>query len=186
MKKTPTIFKRNQDNMKEILDVPHPDCDWVFSGEGVSTRKYDGTCCLVKNGVLFKRREIKKGKPTPKNFTLVDYDKITGKTVGWVPVNLESKEDQWHNESFRENLTDGTYELIGPKIQGNLEKYENHTLLKHDDAEQYPNAPREFDKLKAWLSDKDIEGLVFHHIDGRMAKIKKRDFGQKRYDAGQV
>jgi hypothetical protein len=26
----------------------------------------------------------------------------------------------------------------------------------------------------------DIEGLVFHHPDGRMAKIKLRDFGMKR------
>jgi hypothetical protein len=26
----------------------------------------------------------------------------------------------------------------------------------------------------------DMEGIVFHHPDGRKAKIKKRDFGQKR------
>jgi len=34
--------------------------------------------------------------------------------------------------------------------------------------------------FREWLKGRDIEGLVFHHPDGRMAKIKKRDFGLKR------
>jgi len=55
MKKIPTIFKRNPENMKEILPEQHPDCGWVFDGEGVPTRKYDGTCCRVKDGKLWKR-----------------------------------------------------------------------------------------------------------------------------------
>ena len=180
MKKTPTIFKRDPENMKGLLSDKHTDCSWVFDDEGVATRKYDGTCCLIENGMLYKRREIKKGKKTPENFVLADHDETTGKTVGWVPVNFESKEDQWYVEAFQGDLADGTYELLGPKVQGNLEKYENHYLLKHSDAEAYPDAPREFDALAEWLSDKDIEGLVFHHTDGRMAKIKKRDFGQNR------
>ena len=180
MKKTPTIFKRNPEDMKGIIAEEHPDCDWVFKGEGVATRKYDGTCCLIDGGILFKRREIKKGKVPPNNFLLADTDMITGKTVGWVPVNFESKEDQWYVEAFEAGLDDGTYELLGPKVQGNPEKFESHTLLKHSEAEKYSNAPTEYHALAEWLNDKDIEGLVFHHADGRMAKIKKRDFGQKR------
>lgn len=43
----------------------------------------------------------------------------------------------------------------------------------------YPDAPRDFDGIKAWLTDRQIEGLVWHHDDGRMAKIKRRDFGLK-------
>jgi hypothetical protein len=180
MKKTPTIFKRNPENMKEIVPEPHPDCDWVFSGEGVATRKYDGTCCLIENGKYFKRREISKGKKTPDNFVLADYDETTGKTVGWIPVDFDAAEDLWHKEAFEGGLTDGTYELLGPKVQGNLEKYEKHILLKHSNAEVYLDVPRDFNSLAEWLKDKDIEGLVFHHPDGRMAKIKKRDFGQNR------
>ena len=180
MKKTPTIFKRNPENMKEILAEEHPDCSWVFSGEGSATRKYDGTCCLVENGKLLKRREIKKGKNKPEGFVLADFDDKTGKTVGWVPVNFESNEDRWHVEAFESGMPDGTYELLGPKVQGNPEKYETHVLLKHSDAEVYSDTPREFSKLEEWLQSKDIEGLVFHHEDGRMAKIKKRDFGQSR------
>jgi hypothetical protein len=40
--------------------------------------------------------------------------------------------------------------------------------------------PRDFDGLREYLAGKDIEGIVWHHSDGRMAKIKLRDFGHKR------
>ncbi len=180
MKKIPTIFNRNPENLKEILPEPHKDCGWVFDGEGVPTRKYDGTCCRVKEGKLWKRREIKKGKPQPEGFELADYDEVTGKTVGWMPA-VDEKADRWHIEAFKDkDLPDGTYELIGPKVQGNPEEIANHFLLKHSDAETCNDAPRTFEGLREWLEYKDIEGLVFHHPDGRMAKIKKRDFGQPR------
>ncbi len=180
MKKTPTIFKRNPENMRELLNEQHPDCLWVFNGEGVATRKYDGTCVKIESGKYYKRREVKNGKKPPEGFIEEQLDTITGKRVGWVEVNSVSKEDKWHMEAFDPTLPDGTYELLGPKIQGNLEKYNTHVLVKHSDATQYPDAPRIFDALAKWLEDKDIEGLVFHHPDGRMAKIKKRDFNQKR------
>jgi len=180
MKKTPTIFKRNPENMRELLPDPHQDCEWVFNGEGVATRKYDGTCCLVKDGELFKRREIKKGKPQPKCFELVDYDSVTGKTVGWMPVT-DDKEDRWHIEGFGNgNWPNGTYELCGPKVQGNPEGFEIHVLVPHSEAAQYDDVPRTFEGIKDWMEGKDIEGIVFHHPDGRMAKIKKRDYAQKR------
>jgi len=60
MKKIPTIFKRNPENMKYILRDPHPDCLWVFEGEGIATRMYDGICVAIINGQYVKRREIKK------------------------------------------------------------------------------------------------------------------------------
>jgi hypothetical protein len=40
--------------------------------------------------------------------------------------------------------------------------------------------PLNFGGLRAWMEGRDIEGVVFHHADGRMAKIKLRDFGLKR------
>ena len=40
--------------------------------------------------------------------------------------------------------------------------------------------PRMFAGLRAFLAGQDTEGLVFHHPDGRMGKIKLRDFGLKR------
>lgn len=175
MRKIPTIFKRNPEKMNEVLNDMHPDCAWVFQGEGVATRKYDGTCCMVNNGKLWKRREIKKGKAQPDGFVLADYDEVTGKTVGWMPVT-EEKEDQWHIEAFGDGgWPDGTYELCGPKVQGNPEGFERHVLVPHSEATQY-SVDRDVDSIKKFLAEMNIEGLVFHHPDGRMAKIKKRDF----------
>lgn len=178
MKKIPTIFKRNPENMRELLDEHHPDCEWVFNGKGIATRKYDGTCCRVAAGKLWKRREIKRGKLEPDNFILADKDEVTGKTVGWVPVE---KEDKWHIEAFGDGaISNGTYELCGPKINGNPEGLDRHILIPHAAAEVYLDAPRDPINLRLFLMTHDIEGLVFHHPDGRMAKIKKRDFGIKR------
>jgi len=180
MKKIPTMFKRNPADMRNLLNEQNEDCAWVFAGEGVATRKYDGTCCLVKEGVLYKRRECKNGKPIPPDFIKVDYDPVTGKTVGWVPVREDDKADRWHVEAFNPKLKDGTYELVGPKVQGNPERMEFHFLQSHSEATVFSDVPRDFGGIKNWLSERDIEGIVFHHPDGRMAKIKKRDFGQKR------
>lgn len=180
MKKTPTIFKRNPANMKEIVPEPHKDCGWVFAGEGVATRKYDGTCCLIEGGKIYKRREIKNGTLPPCGFIEADHDDVTGKIVGWVPVEPTNAEDKWHIAAFKEGMIDGTYELLGPKIQGNPEGLTEHVLLKHSESVPFADVPRTFEGLREWLDGKDIEGIVFHHPDGRMAKIKKRDYGQKR------
>ena len=180
MKKIPTIFERDWDNpCHPIIPIGNHDCAWVFSGEGMATRKYDGTSCLVENGKLWKRRELKPLDVAPADFKLADIDNETGKRVGWVPVG-DGPEDKFHREAFDGDELDGTYELIGPKIQGNAEKEEIHTLLKHEYAERFPEAPREFKELSLWLSGRDIEGLVWHHPNGSMAKIKLRDFNLKR------
>ena len=180
MKKIPTIFKRNPENMKEITHEHHNDCEWVFNGEGIATRKYDGTCCLIRNGKLWKRRELKKGSDYPAGFELADYDEVTGKTVGWMPVE-DTKEDRWHLEALGNgSLPDGTYELCGPKIQGNHEGYNKHVLIPHNKATQYDNIERTYEGIRDFLNSIDIEGIVFHHPDGRMGKIKKRDYGLKR------
>lgn len=190
MRKIPTIFKRNPDSMKDLLNEHHPACEWVFSGEGTLTRKYDGTCCMIKDGRLFKRREVKKGKPDPLDFILADHDKITGKRVGWVPLVKGRKDDRWYWEAFREAMDrnsgivpDATYELVGPKIQGNPEGYTSHVLIAHAGLSTelfIPDFELTMSGIKTALQDLAVEGFVWHHPDGRMAKIKKRDFGLSR------
>lgn len=180
MKKIPTIFKRNPDNMRELLPDQNPDCLWVFSGECTATRKYDGTCCKISDKGYWKRREVKAGKNEPDDFILEQEDMNTSKRVGWVPVDFNDKANRYHIEAYDEELPYGTYELLGPKIQGNPEGEDGHFLLKHSEAETFEGVPRTFEGLREWLADRDIEGLVFYHPDGRMAKIKKRDYGQKR------
>jgi hypothetical protein len=180
MRKIPTLFKRDFANNGVIIPEYSDGTEWVLAGEGIATRKYDGTSVLIRAGKMFKRYELRQGKEAPYGFEVADYDKVTGKTVGWVEVG-NGNEDKWHREATGGitdgiNLADGTYELVGQKIQGNPDKYPEHTLVKHSDATQYPDAPIEFEALKNWLADKDIEGLVWHHPDGRMVKIKKKDY----------
>lgn len=182
MKKIPTIFERDWNgDRSRVLNIPHPSCAWVFAGEGIATQKIDGTCCLIRDGKLFKRREIKSGQVVPTNFETSGLDEETGKTVGWVPVG-DGPEDQYHRQAFNAELSDGTYELIGPKLQGNPEKSETNQLVPHNSIGLVISSPvpRTFDGLKSWFEGKDMEGIVFHHPDGRMAKIKLKDFGIKR------
>ena len=179
MQKIPTIFERDwSGDRSRVLNRPHPDCAWVFAGKGIATRKLDGTCCLVRDGNLYKRRELRAGEAPPPAFEEAGRDPETGKTVGWVPVG-DGAEDRWHREAFTPDLPDGTYELIGPKVQGNPERRDTHALARHG-CVTCTDAPRDFEGLRAWLSGQDIEGLVFHHPDGRMGKIKLRDFGLRR------
>jgi len=179
MKKTPTIFIRDPKHRSLVLPEQNEECAWVFAGEGEATKKYDGSCCLVENGQLWKRREVKPGKDIPEGFRLVASDAVTGKVVGWMPVT-NSREDRFHVLAFQGDFEDGTYELCGPKVQGNKERFKTHCLVSHRDAIKYANVERTFEGIRDFLEPRDIEGLVFHHSDGRMAKIKKRDFGMER------
>lgn len=185
MNKIPTMFERDfaigSPTRYRILDKPRHGCEWVFAGEGSATRKIDGTCCLVRAGKLFKRRELREDEPPPSGFEETQADEDTHKRVGWVPVG-DGAEDKWHRDAFAAQpwLLDGTYELIGPKIQGNPEGFAEHVLVSHQRTGEHLDAPRTFAGLRDWLQGMDIEGIVFHHPDGRMAKIKKRDFGLKR------
>jgi hypothetical protein len=178
--KIPTLFIRDMSRQPALVTPEwHPDCLWVRDGEGIATRKYDGTSCLVRDNKLYKRRELRPGETAPPDFESLGTDENTGKTVGWVPVG-DGPEDRWHREAFEEGRNpDGTYELLGPKIQGNKDQQTQHVLQSHRLAGKYPLAPRDFEGIKAFLAENVIEGLVWHHDDGRMAKIKRRDFGLK-------
>lgn len=178
MKKIPTIFRRDPHEPALVTSDWMPECEWVRDGEGVATRKWDGSACLIRYGKLYKRRELRAGDVAPVEFEAVGFDELTGKTVGWVPVS-DSPEDRWHREAYGLRVFDeGTYELVGPKVNANRDEFEVHTLVPHGRI-QMNDAPRTFDELHVWLTVNPIEGLVWWHPDGRMAKIKRRDFGLK-------
>lgn len=186
MKKIPTIFERDWDgDRSRVVSVPNPECAWVFAGEGTAFQKLDGMCCAVINGRLHKRREVKAGQPVPTGFLEVDHDDVTGKRVGWVPISY-GPEDKYFREAWDlPRLCGTTYELVGPKSQGNPEDYPCHLLVSHHDSDLIfdDQPPRTFDGLREWMEGRDVEGIVWHHSDGRMAKIKLRDFGLKRIRA---
>lgn len=182
MQKIPSLFMRNHDGDKLVRDEVVPGSEWVINGEGMATIKWDGTCCLVRDGKLYKRHEIKRGGKCPSNFEPAsEIDEATGKQQGWIPVG-DGPEDRWHREAVSVLMPpDGTYELCGPKIQGNPEGLDSHGLLPHGSA-TYPAFPRAFSEIKALFETMElsIEGIVWHHPDGRMVKIKVKDFGIKR------
>jgi Family of unknown function (DUF5565) len=186
MKKIPTVFERDWNGEPSmVVDKVTEGCEWVLAGEGIATRKFDGSCCLIRDGKLYKRREIRAGQVPPLNFEQVDADLTTGKRVGWVPVG-DGPEDRWHRNAFLDDPAfrpgerpDGTYELLGPKINGNPERSETHFLVRHGAIEVVVHE-RTFENIRLFLTALDMEGIVFHHPDGRMAKIKGRDFGLKR------
>jgi hypothetical protein len=179
VKKIISLFQRNYDGDRLVRDEVVPGAEWVLAGEGVATRKYDGTCAMVRDGTLYKRHDVKQGKTPPPGWEAAqEADPVSGHHPGWLPVG-EGPEDRWFREAFDLVLPDGTYELCGPKVQGNPERCDRHVLVPHGRT-ALPDAPRTFTALRDYLAAHDIEGLVWHHPDGRMVKIKKRDFGLKR------
>ncbi len=182
MKKIISLFQRNYDGDRLVRNEVVPGAEWVIAGEGRATRKLDGTCCLVRDGKLYKRYEVKHGKTPPPNFEpACDVDENTGKQQGWIAVG-DGPEDQHHREAWQTHggrMPNGTYELCGPKIQSNAENCDRHFLFCHG-YDHVVDAPRDFDGLKAYFAATDIEGIVWHHDDGRMVKIKGKDFGLKR------
>lgn len=182
MRKIPTLFDRDWDgDRSRVLPTVTKGCEWVVAGEGRATLKYDGTCCMVRGGKLFKRREITPQQVAPPGFERIELDDVTKKCVGWVPVG-DGNEDKWHREAFfnaRSDFADGTYELVGPSIQGNPEGFPENRLIAHG-ATEFTHIPRTFEGLRDCLEGRNVEGVVFHHPDGRMAKIKGRDFGFRR------
>lgn len=189
MRKIISLFQRNYNGDRLVRDEVTPGAEWVLAGEGVPTRKWDGTCCLVRGGKLFKRYEAVRGRKPPPDFDpATEVDPVTGKQQGWVPVG-DGPEDRWHRAAWQLRIddgsinnvpADGTYELVGPKVQGNPEGFALHELIRHGDGLLSFPVPRDFVGLKEYFSRHDIEGIVWHHPDGRMVKIKGRDFGIKR------
>ena len=183
MRKIPTLFVKDFTDKRPVLtDQVNPSCQWVMDGEGEATRKYDGTCCMWNEVTWWARREVKPGKIAPAGFLLVDRDVITGRMFGWEPAS-QSSFSAYLVEALT-GLTEpypvGTYELIGPKVNGNPEHVTVHELICHGTAESVAVPTLTFDGIRrtlAALAQNGVEGIVWHHPDGRMAKIKHRDFG---------
>lgn len=185
MKKISTLYKKDPNDLSRVINEIAPENKWVIGGEGIPTRKFDGTATAIIDGELYKRYDVKKGKQVPANaIPCQEPDEITGHYPHWVKCDRNNLADKWHFVGFDalENKEDGTYELCGEKLQGNPEHLTGHILVKHG-IEVLPVTDFSFEGLKSYLSNPelDIEGIVFHHKnDGRMCKIRKCDFGIKR------
>ena len=199
MKKIISLFQRNYDGDRLVRNEVVPGAEWVLTGEGSATRKFNGTCCMVRDGKLYKRYGVKQigSRPLPIDFEPVnEVDEVTGKQQGWVPVG-DGPEDHWHREAWTNqmayihHLNGTTWELCGPKVQGNPERAYTesevgpnmHLLIPHGRF-ILADCPHDFDGLKVYLTQHDIEGIVWWRNlsdqDCDKVKIKGRDFGSKR------
>jgi hypothetical protein len=182
MKKIETIFDRGSDF--KVTPEVRAGCEWVFTGEGMPTEKLDGTNVrlTVENGKLVHVE--KRRNPTKE-------EKAQGIEPGYVDANRNDPSDK-HIFRAADNTDISDWpnslhecEAVGPKIQGNP--------LELPTPRCYPfkfrpmvlaEMPRNFESIKKYVLALEsryspghlAEGVVFHHPDGRMAKIKRKDF----------
>lgn len=189
MKKMSTLYIKDPNDLSRIIEEEFDkDNLWVFDKGVKATRKFNGTSCAIIEGELYKRFDAKKGGKIPDGaIPCCEANLITGHHPHWVKCSRSNPSDKYHWEAYdsQENLEDGTYELIGKKVQKNAEGVLGcHKLVKHGLVE-YTEWDKEsilesVDNLKSFFRLENIEGIVFHHPDGRMCKIRKKDFGMKR------
>lgn len=184
MKKIPTLFTRVFENHK-IVDISNeitPGCEEAFL-HGIATEKYDGSCCAIINGELYKRYDAKAGKTPPEGaIACCDPDPITGHWPHWVKIDVENPrpDEKWFVKAWelsREfaTLKDGTYEAIGPHFNGNPYNKKFDNLIPH--GWQEVNVYRDFESIRYVLERSNMEGLVFWLNGEPVCKIKRTDFG---------
>jgi len=214
MQKIKTLFKI--DPITHLLTEEVVEgSEWVINGEGTPYEKFDGTACMIRNNKLYRRFDRKVSKPAPEGWEPCEAEpNKSGHWPGWIPVSESNPQDKWHVEAFKNSsvinpftdekilLTsewiDGTYELVGPKIQGNPYKINEHYLWIHNSHDldgktwnHLVNVPRNFSELKEYLTLANntsravfphtlefeyFEGIVWHRDNGDMVKIRTKDF----------
>lgn len=211
MKKIPTLFVRDYSEGGFVIPEINPVAEWVMESAYPAHRKYDGVCTgffpTVKGelrihggigsdevndpediaGAWMARREVKQGHHFPDDFEIEQFDPQTKKTFGWIPIEYSS-----FYKYFQEALEGletkyfGTYELCGPKVNGNPENFKKHKLVNHEQTELISNVhvldfhemsvEDAYEALKETLGYMPIEGVVWRSIKHGMVKLKKRDF----------
>jgi hypothetical protein len=182
------------------------------------TVKHDGTCCFFSNnGVLCARRDLRKGAQAPSESVQVSDG------ICFIPIPFDepiSSEFKFHRSALVNPqmaysldcegevillpLRPGmTYELIGPRIQGNmygcsvdtkvpvqtvkkLEQVPRHYLIEHGAFEIPSFKMREFvaDPLgysRDFIVNHSIEGIVFHCPRGAIYKINRGHLGEETH-----
>ena len=165
-----------------VIDKITEGMDWVFEDESVmAIEKLHGTnvSIVILEGTVmevYNRTEripfITKGKK-------------------WIIEGLLNSKER----GYLEFLGDGQHfgELIGPKVNGNPYKLTEHLWIpfsgfaqKHLRYKCWGKYPKTFDSISEWFKelmplytsmkgDREgfVEGIVFTHPDGRLAKLRK-------------
>jgi hypothetical protein len=178
------------DRVKHVgTDVVNEKSAWVFTEPAVATVKRDGTGVLVTaDGEVLVRRSVKKGKRVPEGFRLAEIDAFTGHMFGVEPFAQSSFKTVLEEALLdaEKTLEPGTFELCGPKVNGNAEGFDEHVLIRHG-SEILPVIPDMrtvepgdahalLKPIFAGLKEQDIEGVVWWGADDKRVKLRVKDF----------
>ena len=111
MKKIPTLFKRvfNENHKKTLTQEVTPGCEVVLEGKTTATVKYDGACCAIINGEIYRRYDAKQryGKKPPEGAIPCqpEPDPITGHWPHWVRCVEGNPQDRYFLEAFNLSKT---------------------------------------------------------------------------------
>ena len=101
MKKIGTLFKKDPNDLGRVINEINPENQWVFDGEAIATRKFDGTATAIINGELYKRYDVKKGRQVPDGaIPCQEADAITGHHPHWLKCDRNKNEDKYFFEGF--------------------------------------------------------------------------------------
>lgn len=194
MKKIPTLFVRDPKNMSLVTREVNPECAAFYETMAIiPTLKMDGTNIRVTledgNIVLVeKRRNVSREQ------------RAQGEEPGYVVADRNDPADQYIFMAVDGGKTVyGTFcpsngqhcaEALGAKIQGGVEGdeyrlyYFDYDPIKLSDLKR--GADFSYDKIRDFLENNVIEGIVFTYLDydeasnarvPKLCKIKRRDFG---------
>ena len=186
IKKIPCLFA--VDHVKHVTTTDiNPKSAWVFTEAAVPTYKKDGTnVTVLHTGDVMIRRMVGAGKKPPAGYIEAELDPITGRSFGVEPVAASGFAKMFAEAAEGRTLAPGTYELCGPKLNGNPEKLNRHELLAHaaEVAVEIPDMTT-IDPADAWtvlepifadFKARGVEGVVWAGADGKRAKLRTKDF----------
>lgn len=186
MKKIPTLFVREYKNHEVVntTDEVTKGFEWVLNGEGTATVKWDGACCAIINGELYKRYDAKKGKKAPDGaIPCCEPDPVTGHHPHWLKCDRDNPADKWFWSAYDYTIEhygkqpDGTYEAVGEHFNGNPYDFiDGDYMIPHGKA-VIGELERTYDGIKKYLEEHNIEGIVFWKDSEPQCKIKRTDFG---------
>lgn len=188
MEKIKTIFERNWETDRKVTDKLLVDFDFE---NAVATEKLDGMNIrvTVRSGYVVRVEKRRNPSKAEKALGIVD--------PWYVDADANLPDDKWIfdavNHTDFTTVPDGEWsaEAMGKNIQGNpLNLAENRVFIfslpEWRAKITFERVPHTYAELKEWLAvqrsrignDAPIEGIVWHHPDGTMVKIKRKDFGR--------
>ena len=185
MNKIKTIFDRDWEGNRACINKYIEDFSPNLLVDSKATEKLDGmnVRITVRNHTVVRVEKRRNPDKIQKHKGIED---------PWYVDASESAEDKWimdavRNTSFLE-VPDGEWsgECLGKNIQGNPLNLDKNLVVFFSlgQAPVFENVPTDFEGLKTWLpiqkskfgNDCGIEGIVWHCSDGKMFKIKVKDF----------